>query len=73
MNEDSGVLCCFCNEGIISTYTDPCDISIACNWDRRKRKKDQFFWCHLKCFKEKLHKDIQQHLFLEFLSDDDDE
>lgn len=65
------VLCCFCNQNIQSTNIDPCNVSILINWDKSSEKqRDQDFWCHLECFREKLHKDIKLHLVLHLLSVD---
>lgn len=68
----SGVACCFCNLTIESDSVNPCDINLLTNWDKAKDKQhSQFFWCHLECFKEKLHKDIQQHLVVHLLTSKD--
>lgn len=65
----SGVMCCFCNQGIISDDLNPCDIVISSNWDKEEGKQNgQNFWCHLECFRTKLDKDIQQHLVLHLLT-----
>lgn len=61
-------LCCFCNKSINSDLTNPCDINITTNWDKSiERQHNQTFWCHIECFKEKLHKDVQQHLMVHLL------
>lgn len=61
----NNIQCCFCNSSIISTDKDPCEVIINTNWDKSLEKQsDQSFWCHLDCFKEKMHKSIQQHLLV---------
>lgn len=69
--EDLGLTCCFCNKSIEQTDTDPCDISITTNWGKSDKQYNQFFWCHLKCFKEYLHKDIRAHCALDVLCSDE--
>jgi hypothetical protein len=69
----SGVLCCFCNEDIKSTNIDPCNLNILMNWDKSPaQQRDQDFWCHLECLREKLHENIKKHLVLQLLSVDDE-
>lgn len=64
----SGVMCCFCNKNIKITDIDPCDIDILINWDKSKEKQhNQTFWCHLECFREKLHANIRIHLMVDLL------
>jgi hypothetical protein len=64
--------CCFCKQSIESNKTDPCDINILINFDKSKEKQySQSFYCHLNCFKEKLHEDMKQHLALHLLIDDE--
>jgi hypothetical protein len=68
--------CCFCNELIQSSNSDPCEIDILINIDKPKNKQyNQIFYCHMRCFKEKLHEKIRIHFALEYLipSDSDDE
>ena len=63
--------CCFCDEGIESNKTDPCDLNVLINIDKpKKRQYNQTFYCHLQCFKEKLSKRIP--LYLECLASSDD-
>lgn len=72
MSEDM-VLCCFCNDVVKSTHIDPCDLNVLTNWDKPKNKqKNQTFWCHFACLKDKFHKDVKKHLVLDILSYDDD-
>ena len=48
--------CSFCGIGIEENETDPCDLNILINIDKNENKQfNQFFYCHLNCFKEKLH------------------
>lgn len=64
------VLCCFCNMIIESDEFNPCDINILTNWNKPKSmQNNQTFWCHLECFKEKLHRDMKQHLVVHLLSE----
>lgn len=68
---ENAVECCFCGEDVISSSLDPCDITIATNWDREPgERNDQFFWCHYKCFKKTLHSDVKPHLLLHLLLDE---
>ena len=71
--ESSGLLCCFCNDDIIVTDVNPCDINILLNWDKQPniKKRDQTFWCHLECFRSKLHNEVKIHLIVDLLSTDD--
>lgn len=72
MNSDN-VLCCFCNENIKSDEINPCDLNILTNWDKSTDKQhNQTFWCHLACFREKLHQKMQLHLVVHLLTDDHD-
>ncbi len=65
----SNVICCFCNKNIKSDEINPCDINILTNWDKSKeRQHNQTFWCHVECFREKLHKDVQKNLVVHLLS-----
>ena len=71
-NTIPGIACCFCNKGVVETKIDPCDISIITGWNRPKSKRrDQFFWCHLECFRSKMHPSLAKRLVLETLVDDD--
>jgi len=48
--------CCFCNEMITPNDVDPCDVNILTNIDKPKDKQEnQTFYCHIDCFKEKMH------------------
>ncbi|HEV2916971.1 MAG TPA: hypothetical protein VGW78_04440 [Candidatus Babeliales bacterium] len=70
----SGVLCCFCNQNIAITNVDPCDINILTNWDKSKTKQNnQTFWCHLECFRNKMHENMKIHLVVDILSCDDED
>ena len=63
------VLCSFCNQKIESDNLNPCDINILTNWDKPKsNRRNQTFWCHLECFRKRLHKEVQQHLVLHLLT-----
>jgi hypothetical protein len=72
----SGLACCFCYINIEVTDVDPCDINILTNWDKPKTKQsDQTFWCHLECFRSKMHPSLQIHLVVDIISysNEDDE
>jgi len=73
-SELSGLSCCFCNKSIAITDTDPCDINILLNWDKQPniKKRNQTFWCHLECFRERLHEKVSNYLFVDLLSIDDE-
>ncbi len=70
---NTDVCCCFCNEKIESTDINPCDINILTNWGKSKNKQhNQTFWCHFECFREKLDKNVQQHLVVHLLTDNEE-
>ena len=58
---ESGYACCFCYEGIeLSTEgeaaLDRCALTVTAHYDRsRKHQKEQTFYCHIRCFKERMH------------------
>jgi len=69
INEKTGLQCCFCGENIVSDDINPCDINILTNWDKSiKKQNNQTFWCHLDCFREKLHSSVRPHLLVDLLS-----
>ena len=62
--------CCFCNQGIESNKTDPCDINVLINFDKvEDRQYSQNFFCHLMCLKAKLSPKIP--LYLEHILEDE--
>lgn len=62
--------CCFCNKGILSNKTDPCDVNVLVNIDKPSDKQyNQTFYCHLECFRAVMHDDIRSNLALECLVD----
>ena len=64
--EELGFMCCFCNKSITSLDPDPSDINVIANIDKPKdQQADQYFYCHLQCLKNKLHKNIQEHFVLD--------
>lgn len=66
---NKGVLCCFCNMHIESDNINPCDLNILTNWDKEKDlQRNQTFWCHLECFRNKLHKNVRKHLLVDLLT-----
>lgn len=69
----SEFICCICNTYIESNKTDPCDMNILINWDKQKDKQyNQTFYCHLKCFKNKLANEAKEHLLVDILVGADD-
>lgn len=61
--EELSVGCCFCDENIKPNQTDPCNINILINIDKDEEEQcDQFFWCHLTCFRKILHPNIAPYL-----------
>jgi hypothetical protein len=41
--------CCFCNEPIASSNTDPCRVTVSTTNDRW-----QVWYCHATCFRDRL-------------------
>lgn len=67
----TNVQCCLCGENIDSGNLNPCDIVISSNWDKPgRKKKDQFFWVHFECFRDKMHESLRQYLVLDILAED---
>jgi hypothetical protein len=63
--ENLELLCCFCNKKIESSNVNPADLNIQINWDKSKDMQyNQTFFCHIECFKEKLHDSIKNSLYL---------
>ena len=61
-------VCCFCNNPIESSYSDPCEIDILTNMTQHRSKQSGLiFYCHMECFREQLHEDIKMHFALECL------
>lgn len=60
--------CCFCNTKIQSSEVDPCDVNILINIDKPEEKRDsQTFYCHVACFKSKMHGDMRGYLVVDIL------
>lgn len=60
--------CCFCDQMIVSTNVDPCDLNILINYDKSKDRQDnQTFWCHIECFRKSLHDDIKKLLVVDLV------
>lgn len=56
--------CCFCNQGIIENNVDPLDINIMHNIDvLNKTRREQTFYAHFDCLKEKLHPYSKEYFF----------
>ena len=67
---DIGFMCCFCDKNIESTNVDPCDLNILINLDKSKEYQDnQTFYCHIECFREKLHKNIHNYLVVRMVDE----
>lgn len=63
--EESKFGCCFCNQIIRSSRTDPADVNILINIDKEKDQQySQTFWCHVECFRDKLHEKVRIHFHL---------
>lgn len=62
--------CCFCNKTIESSKVNPADINILINIDKPEHEQySQNFWCHVECFREKLHDAIKMHFHLHNMLD----
>ena len=63
--------CCFCAKVIESGRVDPCDLNILTNsfkaWEQRNNLS---FYCHIQCFKSKLHKDCRRYLVVDILDNE---
>lgn len=67
LDNTSPYCCCFCNNGIESQGFDPCDLTVASNFDKeKKRHQSQWFFCHVSCFKTNMHREMQKF----FVADD---
>lgn len=72
IDEKTGHQCCFCGESIVSSNVNPCDINILTNWNKSvKKQNNQTFWCHLDCFREKLHPSVKQYLVVDLLGNEE--
>lgn len=59
---EASYCCCFCNHGIQSGEWDPCDLTVVGNFSKGKHKQQtQWFFCHMNCFKNTLHLEMQKH------------
>ena len=62
--------CCFCNKTIESSAVDPADINVLINIDKDKNQQiSQNFYCHIGCFREKLHEAMKMHFHLHNILD----
>jgi hypothetical protein len=66
--EDADIVmgCCFCGKEMENTGLDPCGI-----WIETRKGKWQIFFCHLECFKRKLHKEFACEVVLDERSKED--
>lgn len=64
--------CCFCNLKIDSSNVNPCDLNILINCDKPKDKQDnQSFYCHMQCFRNRLHEDIVKLLIVDLVDEEE--
>ena len=69
--ENIEFICCFCNQEIKSSKTDPADINILINIDKPKERQcNQTFYCHIECFREKIHPNLKIHFHLHNILND---
>ena len=62
--------CCFCDQLIESSNTDPADINILINIDKAKDQQyNQTFYCHIDCFRKKMHVGMKMHFHLHNILD----
>lgn len=70
-NENLNLLCCFCNKDIKSSKINPTEINILINFDKSKDlQHEQSFFCHVECFREKLHESIKNYFYLQSILDE---
>jgi hypothetical protein len=51
--------CCFCGKGIDDGLGDPCGLALMTELRLPTEKQlTQGFYCHIKCFKERLHSSV---------------
>ena len=68
---DLRFMCCFCNQSIEPSKTDPADVNVLINIDKPKEQQcNQSLYCHIECFREKLHNAIKIHFHLHNIMDD---
>lgn len=61
---DKKYQCCFCGKIIQSDNLDITSIILISNWDKDDEgiQKQQQFFCHMICFKNKIQSDIPLYL-----------
>jgi hypothetical protein len=48
--------CCFCGEMISDRTPDPCSLALTAGFTQAPdRQVNQGFFCHMECFKKRLH------------------
>ena len=48
--------CCFCGQTVSDTQPDPCGLAFTTGFTLSQDKQiNQGFFCHIKCFEERLH------------------
>jgi len=58
--------CCFCNQRVEAGDVDPCDINIITKIDRpRDERESQVFYCHMECFKARMHDYARSYLVID--------
>ena len=67
----SNYICCFCGELIKANKFDVTNLIATLNWDKEiSKQQTQQFFCHLMCFKSKLHKKVPLYL-LDLIDEED--
>ena len=62
--------CCFCNQLIESSKSDPADVNVLINIDKDKEQHyNQTFYCHINCFRATLHAGMKMHFHLHNILD----
>jgi hypothetical protein len=60
--------CCFCTRIIESDNVNPCDLNISTNaFTACEEREDIGFYCHVECFKSKLHQECKDYLMIDGL------
>lgn len=56
-------MCCFCGQGIEPAIPDIASLEYTTCFDRtREFQKTQEFWCHTKCFQERLYPKVELYV-----------
>lgn len=58
--------CCFCAKAIESDSVNPCDVNISTGAFKDWNQRDNLsFYCHVDCFKLKLHETVRDYLVVD--------